>query len=162
MNRGFVLALLFAVFLLLLQLGLLAQTFLGLVNLALIWLLFLLLDRYRKSVWWLAVLAAVILDLFSPLSLGLVFIVFLMVSWFIYVLNSTWLTNRSFYTILFLSLCGSIIYKLSLIVISNFYSLIINWSEFFVHLVVALVVEAIFIISIYIISQNINKNKYHG
>lgn len=161
MNKFFLYLLIIILFLLVLQLGFFSQTLFSLINFVLILILYLLIDRYKYSYWWLVILAATVLDTFTTFRF-VTLIIFLLVVWFIYMISKTWLTNRSLYTILFLGILGSIIYKILLIVMTAFFGFVINWSEIMTQISIAIFIESIFMAIVYIISQNFNKNIYHG
>ena len=161
MNKYFLFLLIFTLFLLVLQLGFFGQTLFSLINLALIFSLYLLIDRYQNSLWWLVIIVAVILDSFTTFRF-ITLIVFLLVAWLIYMISKAWITNRSLYTILFLGILGSIIYKISLLVMTILFGFVITWSKIPAQLGIAVFIESIFITIIYIINQNFNKNIYHG
>lgn len=131
----------------------------GLVNLSLVLLLYLFIDNYDFRVWWLLGAVALLGEIVNPLNFGFIFILHFLVAWIIYILGSSVFTNRSFYTIMFLTLLGSFTYKLGLSTVVIFNNLSINWPDYIAQIWLALMWEVIFMSLLYIIVLKTIKNK---
>jgi len=83
------------------------------------YLIYLYIDRYDQSIWWLAVVTGIALDIFSPLPIGGITIPLFITCLIIMFLGRNFLTNRSVYTVVFLGFLGMIIFKTLLLVLRN-------------------------------------------
>ncbi len=87
------------------------------VNIILLLTVLLLLEGGQEDKWWLVIAGGVLLDLFSPLPFGIMTVLLSLVAALVYFVHIRFFTNQSVYTITFLGLIASLLFRSLLLVV---------------------------------------------